>query len=177
MFGIMLSLNCRIWKVRRFVFTREVIVIAQPNLDVAMDAIPMHEVDTIIEMNDSQELEGSKEESFAYVKIETTPQGYNSGRPYELRGSEKDVRQLASQISGLAKAARERAAKLSKFQKLQRRIANVFDSRSMQCFFACVIGMVSLPSANPSTPLASHLTHSSCRTSPSTSPRRSTTVT
>ena len=103
----------------------------------------MHEVEAITETNESEKIGGNADDSFSYVKIETSPLGYNSGRPYELRGREKDIKALALEVSKLAKAARQRVAKESKFRRVQKKIADVFDSHHVQAVFACVICMVS----------------------------------
>lgn len=80
------------------------------------------------------------------VQIKTDPDGHNSGRTYYLRTiSPCDVDKLMNDLPSLAKSAKFRADKKSRFEKNQLLVRRAFSSRPVQYLMAALIfGVVTL---------------------------------
>ncbi len=126
--------------------------------------IPMHEIAMVqdviprnMEENEDSEQEGSKPEESEdeneidsgskknIFQLKTIEGGYNSGRKYIIRAKNgQDMRLMLQDISQLASTAREEAEAKSKIKKFQEKIANVFDSDTVQRILAIMIFAVIL---------------------------------
>jgi hypothetical protein len=152
------------------VYTRKMIVFSNLDDDAVLDLIPMHEIIMIRDMtvifgadvddddsvsNDLQEEdEGENDEAHGadsnknVLQIETSPEGYNSGRPYQIQAATgQDFRALLEDFTKLSLAAREEAEAKSRFRKLQDKVGKVFNSDFTQRFLAILIFAVSKPQA------------------------------
>ena len=103
--------------------------------------------------NENEEITSSVEDEGRtknVLQIETTPEGYNSGRPYQIQAKNgQDFRTLIEDLTRLSTIAREEAEKKSKFKKLQMRVGKVFNSNLVQQFFALMIfGVRKRPALN-----------------------------
>ena len=150
----------RIWNSRRIVYTKKIIAFANLHDEDVLDVIPMSEILIIREMSVINEIaDGSSEfnadtenedvdndgeiegtETKNVLQIETTPEGYNSGRPYQIQTkNSQDFRAIFEDLTKLSAIARDEAEKKSKFKKLQVRVGKVFNSNPMQQFLAIMI--------------------------------------
>lgn len=140
------------------VYTKKIIAFSNPNDDELLDVIPMSEVliirdmsvlgeiadeDSACNADDNEELDSSVESKGRtknVLQIETSPEGYNSGRPYQIQTkSGQDFRVMFEDLSKLSAAARDEAEKKSRFKKLQSRVGKVFNSDPVQRFLAFMI--------------------------------------
>ena len=130
------------------------IAFSNVNDDDVLDVIPMNEIlfvrdmsvlgeiaDEESEFNADIENEDANEDGKTnLLQIETTPEGYNSGRPYQIQTkSGQDFRSLLDDLTKLSATAREEAEKKSRFKKLQSKVGKVFNSNYMQQFLALLI--------------------------------------
>ena len=165
--------TCRSWNPRRIVYTKKIIAFSNLNDDAVLDVIPMHEVLMVRDMtifngiekedesefNDLEEEEEEEEnneeasESNKNVfQIETSPEGYNSGRPYQIQASSgQNFRAILEDLTKLSVAAREEAEAKSKFRKIQDKVGKIFNSDVVQRILAIMIFAVSLFSMRPCT--------------------------
>jgi hypothetical protein len=153
----MLCLN-RNWKPRRLTFTKATILISQG--DDVLDAVPLHEVMRIRDLSTSkkteyasseveddedfqeqseQDLDDSKRRATT-LQIETAPEGYNSGRVYQVRAkNSQELRSIVTDLSRLSAIAIETAQAKSRMKKIQDSVARFIDSDWVQRFLACMI--------------------------------------
>ena len=135
-------------------YTKKIIAFSNMNDDAVIDVIPLHEVVMIRDMSllndiadDGSEFNGtatsdgeSAESSKNQFQIETSPQGYNSGRAYQVEAnSAQNFRILLEDLAKLSAAAREEAEAKSKFKKTQERVGKVFNSDIVQRILAIMI--------------------------------------
>lgn len=145
---------CRSWDKRRIVFTKKIIAFANVNDDGVLDIVPLHEVkhvrDTSLQneimAEDDSQFDGSSEnDNDDTVKknvfeIETIPEGYNSGRVYQIQAaSAHDFRTLLNSLTNLSNTAREDAEAKSRFKKSQQRVGKVFNSNIIQRALAVLV--------------------------------------
>ena len=147
---------CRKWNPRRIVFTKKIIAFSNLNDDAVIDVIPLHEVVMIRDLSlfneiadDGSEFNGTatsdEEKSTAesnknQFQIETSPQGYNSGRAYLVEAnSAQNFRILVEDLTKLSTVAREEAEAKSRFKKIQDKVGKVFNSDIIQRILAIMI--------------------------------------
>jgi hypothetical protein len=138
------------------VFTKKIIAFSNVNDDAVIDIIPLHEVLMIRDMSfyneiadDGSEFNGTaaseEEKSTAesnknQFQIETSPQGYNSGRIYQIEANlPQSFRVLLEDLTKLSAAAREEAEAKSRFKKTQEKVGKVFNSDIVQRVLAIMI--------------------------------------
>ena len=103
------------------------------------DEIPEEESESNLENEDEHSVE-NEGKTKNVLQIETTPDGYNSGRPYQIKAkSNQDFRALFEDLTKLSATARDEAEKKSKFKKLQGRMGKLFNAKPVQQFFALMI--------------------------------------
>ena len=106
-------------------------VIADEGSEFSADDTENEEVDISVE---------NEERTKNVLQIETSPEGYNSGRPYQIQTKNgQDFRALFEDLNKLSATAREEAEKKSKFKKLQGRVGQIFNSNPVQQFLALMI--------------------------------------
>ena len=143
------------WIPRRLIYTKKLIAFSNLKEEDVLDVIPMSEIFIIRDMSilDKIAEDGSdsedevldcsvenEERTKNVLQIETTPDGYNSGRPYQIQAKNgQDFRTLFDDLTKFSAIAREEAEKKSKFNKLQAKVGKVFNSKPMQQFFAMMI--------------------------------------
>ncbi len=147
-------MSCRKWNPRRIVFTRKIIAFSNVNDDAVIDVIPLHEVVMIRDLSLFNEIadngsefngtansdEESAESNKNQFQIETSPQGYNSGRTYQIESeSPQNFRILVEDLTKLSAVAREEAEAKSRFKKTQERVGKVFNSDIIQRILAIMI--------------------------------------
>jgi hypothetical protein len=126
------------------------------NDDAVIDVIPLHEVQMIRDLSlmneiadDGSELNGTatsdEDKSMAesnknQLQIETSKEGYNSGRTYLIEAtSAQEFRVLYDALNKLSTVAREEAEAKSKFKKTQDKVGKVFNSDIVQRILAIMI--------------------------------------
>ena len=135
-------------------FTKKIIAFANANEDGVLDIVPLHEVmnvrDTTLQneimADEDSEFEGTtpSDDDQTEVKnvfeIETNPEGYNSGRVYQIQAeSAQDFRTLFDNLTKLASVAREEAEAKTRFKKSQQRVGKVFNSNIIQRALAILV--------------------------------------
>jgi hypothetical protein len=112
---------------------------AQVNDDVILDQIPLSEIKAVKEMvveDDSSKVETKELE----LMIETSSDGYNSGRTYYLQAETKVSRQdILKKISHYSTKAYEKAHAQSVLRRAQLRVRKVYQSSLFQRFAAFLI--------------------------------------
>jgi hypothetical protein len=126
------------------------------NDDAVIDIIPLHEVLMIRDMSfyneiaddgsefnvtaTSDEEKSTAESNKNQFQIETSPQGYNSGRVYLIEvNSAQRFRVLLEDLTKLSTTAREEAEAKSRFKKTQDKVGKVFNSDIVQRILAIMI--------------------------------------
>ncbi len=116
-----------------------------------LDIVPLHEVKSIrdttlqneIMLDNDSDFDGSEIDETVkknVFEIETEPEGYNSGRIYQIQAaSAEDFRCLLEDLTKLASAAREEAEAKSRFKKSQQRVGKVFNSNIIQRILAVLV--------------------------------------
>ena len=117
------------WDSRRIVYTKKLIAFSNPNDDEVLDFIPLSEIIAVRDMsligeiaddasqfnaesveNEEASAEGGAAAIGNVLMIETKPEGYNSGRPYEIQAKTgQDFRALLQDVTKLSNTAREQA--------------------------------------------------------------------
>ena len=145
-------------------YTKKAIVITHG--DEILDVVPLHEVKRIRDMSavkadpeeassaadDEDEIDDaddyqaySNKKRLNIVQIETIPDGYNSGRMYELQPKNgQEMRLIVADLSRLSAIAIENAEAKSRLKKIQSKIAKVIDSDWSQRILAAMIFAVNL---------------------------------
>jgi exonuclease VII small subunit len=112
---------------------------AQMNNDVIIDQIPLSEIKVVKEMifeADSSKVETKEME----LMIETSLDGYNSGRTYYLQAETTALRQdIIKKISQYSTKAYEKAHAQSTLRRAQLRVRKVYQSLLFQRFTAFLI--------------------------------------
>jgi hypothetical protein len=138
------------------VFTKKMIAFSNLSDDAVIDVIPLHEVVMIRDMalfneivDDGSEFNGTaasdEEKSTAesnknHFNIETSPEGYNSGRIYQVEAnSSQNFRVMVDDLTRLSVIAREEAEAKSRFRKTQEKVGKVFNSDVVQRILAIMI--------------------------------------
>jgi hypothetical protein len=133
------------WQSRRMVYTKRLIAFARNGKQDVIDIIPLDEIISLKDMavkNDQVTGNDDEEEGISdvMVQLETRPDGYNSGRTYQIRSkSTKNVADILHDLCTLSKSAKERAAAKSKFRTMQGKVANIFNSDFVQRVLAFLI--------------------------------------
>ena len=109
------------------------------NDDEVIDQIPLSEIKVVREMiveEDTSKVETKDME----LMIETSPDGYNSGRTYYLQAETKVSRQeFINKISQYSASAYEKTHAQSAWSRTQRRVLKVYQSSAFQKFVAFLI--------------------------------------
>ncbi len=132
------------------------ILFSQVNQDTAMDLVPLHEIIHVADMDEEAVAKGEEvhdDDELVCIKIDTSETGYNSGRPYELRGPADIMSNIVAKVPELAEGAKKRKNKESEFIRYQSMLARKFDSEIVQTLSAGLILAVLLrpPRARPFT--------------------------
>ncbi len=130
-----------------------------------LDVVPLHEVRNIrdnsaqneIIAEDESETNGTTTsnedgaDNKNVFEIETSPEGYNSGRTYQIQAENGgEFRTIFDNLTKLASAARDEAEAKSRFNKSQQRVGKVFNSNIVQLVMAILIfGVRKINSQNP----------------------------
>lgn len=137
----------RIWQSRRVVFTKDFVAITKDHDDAIIDKIPLAEVDSVRDMQNTDSEEGNSDKSqfHSALMIKTVPHGHNSGRTYYFQaGSGEECIKLVRDITLWSKTARKREEAISRFKRSQRKVRKMFDSPHFQTLSAMLIIGVSL---------------------------------
>jgi hypothetical protein len=121
------------------------IFFTQVNDEMAIDQIPLAEIQSIREMEDIDEeaMESSLKNGFM---VETHPEGYNSGRTYYLQAESKaSCQDITRKLSQYSAAAQEKAHARSVFAQAQRKVDKVYRSTIFQTLIALLIVAVRWP--------------------------------
>jgi hypothetical protein len=117
---------------------------AQVNHDVVIDQIPLSEIKAVKEMVVDDDA-GNEDKKDMELMIETSADGYNSGRTYYLQAeNQASRRDIMRKISHNSKKAFEKAHAHSSFSRAQRRVKRVYRSEVFQKFVAFLIVSVRL---------------------------------
>ena len=141
---------CRNWISRRVAYTNEVIAFAKLGEQTLLDAIPLAEVASIEPMKSAEQKETEKSQSenafevavdnSNAIQIRTKRDGHNAGRKYFLQASSaEELIDILSELRVLSKSAIERAEANSKWEKLQERVALIYNSSWFQGIAAFLI--------------------------------------
>ncbi len=123
---------------------QDMLYFAQMNHDVVIDQIPLSEIKTVKEMVVEDEA-GKVDKKDMELMIETSADGYNSGRTYYLQAENQASRQdIMRKISYNSTLASEKAHAQSSFSRAQRRVLRVYRSEVFQKFVASLIVSVCL---------------------------------
>ena len=148
------NLYCRSWDTRRLVFNKKVIAFANVNDDSVLDLVPLREVKNVRDTTLQNEIMADEDSEFDgtsvsnedgpdaknMFEIETNPEGYNSGRVYQIKAmSAQDFRSIFDNLTKLANTAREEAEAKSRFKKSQQRVGKVFNSNIIQRVLAVLV--------------------------------------
>ncbi len=126
-----------------FVFGPDVMFIAQLNEDAVIDQIPLAEVQLVREMDNVHGVDKESKRSNDLM-IETNPQGYNSGRTYNLQADTRaSCQEIVLTLSQYCTDAHEKAHARTLFAQAQRQVDKVYRSALFQGFFAFLIIAVS----------------------------------
>ena len=131
------------------VYTGKILAFSTIHDEDVIDLIPLDEivnikivdfhVDNLAHDDESEESSNKK-----VLRLETSQDGYNSGRVYQLRArSAKDFEDIEEDIKKLSSIARAKAEAKSKFRKSQEVVARIFNSDSFQLLSAILIIAVS----------------------------------
>ena len=116
---------------------------AHMNEDVVIDEIPLSEIKIVKGMvveDDTGKVETKEME----LMVETSPDGYNSGRTYYLQAETKESRQdIIRKISQYSASACEKANSQSALSQAQLRVLKVYRSSLFQKIAAFLIASVS----------------------------------
>jgi hypothetical protein len=141
------------WNMRRVVWTKSKIAFARVGEEMMMDAIPLDQVRSVqiivhefdsssavlgihcdakrLESTENpiaacQRLDASQTAATKCIKIQTVPDGFNSGRPYFLRfPDEERCHHVALELNQLAVAERRRVEAKSRFKRHQASVHRV----------------------------------------------------
>jgi hypothetical protein len=114
-----------------------------------MDMIPLTEIKMIREMDVDEDSKSKDPNAFM---IETSPEGYNSGRTYYIQAeSSSSCRAISSKFSQSSAIAQERANARTAFEQAQRRVGKVYSANWFQNSVALLI--IAVPPPPPSSPL------------------------
>ena len=142
-------------------FTKKIIAFSNVNDDSVLDIVPLHEVINVRDTTLQNEIMGDADSEFDgtsdsdadetikknIFEIETNPEGYNSGRVYQIQAaSAHDFRKIFNDLTKLASTAREEAEAKSRFKKSQQRVGKVFNSNIVQGALAILVCAVSTAS-------------------------------
>jgi hypothetical protein len=115
----------------------------QINDDVVIDQIPLAEISRVKEM-EAAEKESDEAKDENQLMIETSPEGYNSGRTYYLQADSKaSCQDKIKKLLQHSAAAYERAHAQSAFRQAQLRVLKIYRSTVFQRFVAILIISVS----------------------------------
>jgi hypothetical protein len=116
-----------------------VIAFARLEEDVLLDAIPLADVTGIDSMQEVDHNDISKNSfetavDFTYAfQIRTKKDGFNAGRKYFIQASsDNELSQLVVEISKAAKAAAEREAARSKWERMQSLVREFYNASWFQ---------------------------------------------
>jgi hypothetical protein len=116
-----------------------VVLFAQLSDDTIMDKIPLMEIKAVKEMIDVDDGDQKSKEGNDFM-IETSTEGYNSGRTYYLQADSSTACQEASEkISQNSKQAIERANAKTAFTLAQQRVKTVYKSAIFKNVVAALI--------------------------------------
>jgi hypothetical protein len=122
----------------------EKILFAHIDDDDVVDLIPLTEIKTVREMVGGDG-EGTANDPNEFM-IETSPEGYNSGRTYYLQAdSSSSCRAISSKFLHCATVALERAHARTAFEQAQQRVRKVYRASWFQNSVALLIIAVSPP--------------------------------
>jgi hypothetical protein len=162
---------------RRLVIGKDMVYFALVDEEAVVDCIPLHEILQIKRMG----LDGSTEQLNAIhskgsftpgashlqlssnlfvrtVKIETHPDGYNSGRTYYLQASsDEELTRFIGILTDYARDARKRYEAKSVLERSQTKVRKIFHSTIFQCgaafFILAVRPALPLPTAERNFPV------------------------
>jgi hypothetical protein len=145
---------------RRVVWTKTRIYLTFVSEDTVFDSIPLAEIASIQQINETTRSEASNLNSsqqqprqspvksadssqtrFQHaLQLKTISDGFNSGRTYNLQAaSDEQCRVVCESLTRLARRAREDAATISSIRRAQARVAAVYESTLFQSGVALLI--------------------------------------
>jgi hypothetical protein len=158
------------------VIAKDMIYFALVDEDSVVDCIPLHEISQIKRMGldggteqvhsthaksffqGSSHLQLSSNLFFRTVRVDTHPDGYNSGRTYYLQASsDEELTRLNNLLTDYTKDARKRYEAKSVLERSQTKVRKFFHSPGFQCAAAFFILAVRAARAAPRTPCAGML--------------------
>ena len=118
--------------------------------DDEIDRVPLAGVDYVKALDEigsiGQDSANMQSQDFYFIQVATNPEGYNSGRSYNLRTKSKEMHgEILALLNHLSKEARGRAKSANSFRKSQLHVKNVYDHFLCQYFIALVIVGVCAP--------------------------------
>ncbi len=136
----------RYWQPRRVVVTKEVVAFAYTGDSNMLDYIPLSEIIGI--ENFQQDIQKSSSALFEKavsvdnaLQIQTTPEGYNSGRKYLLQTeTEAERDRYVHDLKRLVKHASKEL--ISSFKRKQMYVKRIYNSNAVQSFAALLIFLV-----------------------------------
>jgi hypothetical protein len=121
------------------VYTKDVIAFSRLEEDVLLDAVPLAEVTGIDSMHEVDETDISKSNfelsvDFTHAfQIRTKKDGFNAGRKYFIQASsDEELAQLVAELAQIAMAAAEREVARSKWDRMQRRVRDIYNASWLQ---------------------------------------------
>ena len=137
------------------VYTNEMLVFARLGNDELADIVPLKEILSVTGTTEKQldidpfnSFKGSfadkgGDDAVCMLEINTSPDGYNSGRVFKIRVvSKMDQEAIIEDLTRFSTREREKTIIRSKYKKTQDRIAAVINSNMVQMFLAFLITMV-----------------------------------
>lgn len=151
---------------RRVVWTKKKIYLTFVSEDSVFDSIPLAEIASIQQINETPRSESAMTGSFTSAQpltqqprqtpvksadssqtrfqhafqLKTIPDGFNSGRTYNLQAaSDEQCRTVCESILRLSRRAREEAAATSSIRRAQARVAAMYESTAFQSGVAVLI--------------------------------------
>ena len=111
-----------------------------------IDRVPLVGVDYVkpYEENETMEADTNELQDFYYFQIATNPDGYNSGRTYNLRTKSKAMHdEVVPLLSKFSEDAKRRALSSTMFRKSQLYVRTIYERTVCQSLIALIIVGVS----------------------------------
>jgi hypothetical protein len=149
---------CSTWQKRRMVIGHDMIYFTFLGDDAIVDCIPLAEILVVKKMgSDSSADQPQHTKSILgdqhlssnifirALRIETSPEGYNSGRTYHIQvSSDSEFSRLATSLVAYMQDAKKRFEAKTGLEKSQANVRRVFHSRVFQCTAAFFILLVNI---------------------------------